>query len=246
MSTSPLYISLLLFTLTVSQSVNAQKDSTGILQFNVKGVKSKFAIFPRDNFFFSECKNRIKIIPLTKIKNYEVKCDNGKLTKRNDSIYVIENLIGDVALITVYEVLANGKKKAAMNKEYRVVNYPIAVLNGIQCDSAITKPILCGGRLYVRYKKYTVDAEVISFKMEMNKDSKPYVDGQPLKDLITTDSSATNKLNPKMREYVRNIKGGEVIYLRDIKYKSPDGTIMTEPILRFFLVEDGSYRYLGF
>jgi hypothetical protein len=249
MKTYLLYVVLLVLTFIINGNcVFAQKENTKVTQFNVKGTKSKFTILPRDNYFFADCKNKIKVVPIGKIKKYEVVCNNGKLTKSNDSIFFIDGLIGERALVTIFEILPNGIKKPAMNKEYIVVKYPTVVFNGSQCDSAISKLMLCGGRMYVKYKGYRVKADIISFKMEMYNGGK-YVEGQTINidDFITTDSSFTEKLNPKMREYARNVKGGELIYFKDIKYKNSEGEIVTEPILRLYLFEQNlDPRYFDF
>ena len=50
-----------------------------------------------------------------------------------------------------------------------------------------------------------------------------------------------------MREYARNVKGGELIYFKDIKYKNSEGEIVTEPILRLYLFEQNlDPRYFDF
>ncbi len=222
----------------MSMLCKAQKDTDKIEHFRVKATTDKYIISPWDNYLFTGCKNKIKIVATGKNKLADVKITNGKIAKLTDSTFVISWMIPGTALLTIYETSKDGKKLAvALNKKYIVISYPILIYNGTKCDSVITRLMLCGGTFYADYERGIGRIKVEGFKMDILEDGK-----------FVTDSSNNNRVTPKMREYIKNIREGSIVYLKDVKYYLPDKSLKVEPIFRLFIGKDEkrpSKFYLG-
>ena len=207
---------------------NAQKDTSKVLHYVVKGSSASYKIFPEDNYLFVGCKNKVKITALGNNKNFEVKITNGNINNTdNDSIYYIKDLVPGTALLSIYAVGKNKVKKLVLNKQYKVIDYPKLSYSGYYCDSAITRLMLMAGSLYTVYEKNSARIEVKSFKMEIIEN-----------DDFITDSTSNNRLSKKMRNYLEKMSPGSIIYIKDVKYHLADGTIKTEPIFRLFIDRD--------
>ncbi len=211
----------------------AQKDST-VLKYQVKANKGAYRFYPDDAYFFAGCRNRIKITNIKGVKNFEVTLSNGTLTRR-DSFFYINSPIGGKSLLSIYEIGAGGKKKLVRNKEYEVIPYPNIELNGVKCDSAMGKLMMMGGRMYARYKKTNEVIPVSSFKMDLMENNK-----------FVSDSSANDRLTQKMRDYVNSLPGGSLVYIKDIRYRKPDGSMESVAVLRLFVFEDDRPLKYGF
>ena len=55
---------------------------------------------------------------------------------------------------------------------------------------------------------------------------------------FVTDTSFNGRLTPKMTSYIRKMTDGNIIYFKNIKYVSPRGDILTDPIYRLFIIDD--------
>jgi hypothetical protein len=213
----------------------AQKDST-TLKYKVKAPKSAYEIFPLDNYLFSECPNKIKIVSRSGGKIAEVKINAGMLSKtKNDSIYIIDNLIGEKMLLSVYALTKDGKKKIVLNKQYTIVPYPKLQFGGVKSDSAIIKPLLAGGKMSVEYEGFNSYSKIVSFKMDILSEGK-----------FIQDSSSTDRLTQKMRDYIKTMREGSIAYFKDVKYVNAKGRVQNVPIFRLFVIEDEKTYLLGF
>jgi len=211
----------------------AQNDTNKVLKYTVKSSGATYKIFPEDNYLFVDSRNKIKIITSDKIKKYELKITNGMITKsNNDSIYIITNTIAGPALLSIFEVDKNNKRKLVMNKEYKVIGYPQLMWNGVKSDSVITRLMLNGGKFYAIDKKVG-RLEVESFKMDI------LYNGE-----FTTDSVIGNRVSPKMRKYITDIKEGSIVYIKDVKYHTLNGKLKVEPIFRLFIGKNEEAPYL--
>lgn len=219
---------LIITCMLIAVLCKAQKDTTKIEHFKIKATTTKYVVSPWDNYLFTGCKNKIKIIATGKNKLADVKITNGKIAKLNDSTFVISWMTPGTALLTIYETGKDGKTLiAALNKKYDVIRYPILIYNGTKCDSVITRLMLCGGTFYADYERGIGRIKVAGFKMDILEGGK-----------FVTDSSSNNRVTPKMREYINNIREGSMVYLKDVKYYLPDKTLKVEPIFRLFIGKD--------
>ena len=224
------FIILFTFCFVVSMGQSTEGE---ILKYQVKGSSSQYDIFPKDSYLFQNCKNKIKITSLGKNKIADVKITNGTITKSDsDSTYIISGLTKGMALLSIYEKGKDGKNKVALNKEYSVVPYPKLNYNGTKCDSAITRLMLIGGRFYAIYNKKII-IPVKGFTMEILENNK-----------FIEDTSLSNVVTNKMRIYVKDLKPGSIIYLKNIKHTAPNGHDVVDPIFRVFIGPDEKAPYL--
>ena len=215
----------------------AQKNTTidSVVHFKVKYSNGDYKFFPADNYLFVGSQNKIKITN-TKGKYFEVKLTNGSIKKiKGDSVYEIDGLVNmGNTLLSIYEKDVKGKKRIVLNKPFTVVAFPTVKFAGVRSDSAMPTIMLAAGSMYADYKSINKKIPVTSFKMEFYENEK-----------FTLDSSLNNRLSKKMLAYVEKLKPGSLIYLTDIKYKTPNGGEKTEPIYRVFIIKEDEVLQFG-
>jgi hypothetical protein len=227
-----LMICLLLCLPALCRAQKLKKDS--VTHFRVKYLTGDYTFTPADGYLFAGSKNRLRICNSRKAK-FEVKASNGKVTRVNDSTFVIEGLATTGAtLLSCFEPETGGKKKLVVNKPFTVVPYPRVKFAGVACDSAMPAIMLAAGSMGVYYKSIGKKMPVTGFKMEMFEKGK-----------FTLDSTSGNRLSKKMLDYVSKIKPGSLVYLSDVHYKDPNGNEHTEPVFRVFIVPDKAVLKFG-
>ena len=211
--------------------VNAQTNSNNVAEYHVNADNSNYIFYPNDSYFFAGThRNKIKITQKGVAKKIEVSVNNGKITKLSDSVFVVSALKPGTAMLSIYELTKDNKKKIVKNKEYSVFDYPNMSINGVKCDSFISKILLAGGiiKAFAEIENKKTYLKVLGFKMEIYNAAKGF----------SLDSSITDKLTSTMRKYVSSINDGGIFYIREIKYSFPDGTTGVIPMYRVFLVKD--------
>jgi len=207
-----------------------KKDS--ITHFKVKYITGDYKFTPADGYLFVGSKNKLKITNSRNSK-FEVKVTNGKISKTNDSLFVIENLVNmGVTLVSIFEKDAKGKKKLVVNKPFTVVSFPQARFSGVACDSAMPALSLAAGTMSIYYKSTRQKVPVNGFKMEFYENDK-----------FILDSSNNNRLSKKMLAYVEKLKPGSLVYLSEIKYNDPNGNPHIEPVYRVFIIKEGQIKF---
>lgn len=213
-------------------SQKAKRDT--VTHFKVKYLTADYAFTPADGYLFLGCKNKLRITNSRKVR-FEVKASNGKVSKVNDTTFVIEGLANmGATLISCYEGDAKGNKKLVVNKPFTVVSYPKVTFAGVPCDSAMPALKLAAGSMSVYYKSINKKIPVTGFKMEFYEKGK-----------FTIDSSSNNRLSKKMLAYLEKLKPGSLVYLSDIKYKNPNGGEHSEPVYRVFIIPDNKILKFG-
>ena len=99
--------------------VNAQTNSNNVAEYHVNVAHSNYIFYPNDSYFFAGThRNKIKITQKGVAKKIEVSVNNGKFTKISDSVFVVTALKPGTAMLSVYELKKDNKKKIVKNKEY--------------------------------------------------------------------------------------------------------------------------------
>ncbi|MEI7596961.1 MAG: hypothetical protein WCK02_14530 [Bacteroidota bacterium] len=221
-------IKILVFLVLISFCSVAQVDTTKVIEYNIKGVKSNYRVWSAYEFLFAGCNNTIIIATKGENRISEVKATNGAVFKtKKDSVFLLTKLIPGTTLITIYERGLDGKNKIIANQKFEVIDYPKLYFNGIKSDSVISKILLCGGSFYTEYAKAEIRVDVSKFKMDILENNG-----------FVTDSSDGNRLSKRMRMYVSTLKEGSIVILKDIEYLSLDGQKKTAAVFRLFLAKE--------
>jgi hypothetical protein len=165
-----------------------------------------------------------------------VKVSNGKIRiVAGDSVYVISDLVSATStLLSIYEIGTDGKSKLAENKLYTVIPFPIVKISGVPSDSILSSLGIASGKMMAEYPALKRKWPVLSYKMDILDSGK-----------FKTVGSVNGKLSPKMMAYLAKLKPGNMIYFKDIRYLSPRGDTLINPIYRIFIVKDNPPLQFG-
>jgi len=215
---------LFIFSLVICANALAQQDT-----FRVKTAKVVTVLPGHDIVYLNE-DNTITIRYKGRHALGKVQFLGGTIDKKTDSTYILKATSGVEGVLTVYEKLANGSQRIALNKKYRLFTRPLpeVLLDGVKCDSVVDKfTVIASGRLQLRSKHSNEKFVVTSFNL--------VIPGEK----IDTLAAEGNQMSQDMKIAVDNMpkgRGGMLIF-RDIKCRNTKGEEKTLPVFRVYLSE---------
>jgi hypothetical protein len=222
-----------LFTLFACEFVRAQ-DSVSI--FKVVKSKTNFIISPSNNVLWIGVDNSICIKTEGEGKIAKVEFTGATIT-RKDSCYIarVSSGSGHEAILSVYELLPNGKSQLALNKKYNVVSLPVpeVLVCDVKSDSIIDKfSLMAIGKLTARLKGTSEKLKVVSFEMQT---------GNQI--AIDTLESTNEKLTVEMKRVIDAMKPGSLIMFNNIVCRNAKGDLLPPMSVRIFIDKKEIYQY---
>ncbi|MGE0637976.1 MAG: hypothetical protein AB7G44_16090 [Bacteroidia bacterium] len=213
--------------------VNAQ-DSIAV--FNVVKSKTNFIISPSGNVLWIGVDNRIciKTEGTGKIAKLEIA---GATISQKDSCYIarVTSGSGHEAILSVYELLPNGKSQLALNKKYNLVSLPVpeVLVCDVKSDSTIDKfSLMAIGKLTAKLRGTNEKLKVISFEMQTGNQA-----------TIDTLKSTNEKLTVEMKQVIDAMKPGGLIMFNNIICRNAKGDLLPPVSVRIFLDKKEIYQY---
>lgn len=226
-------ISIFIFVVLVSLYGKAQ-DSVAI--FKVVKSKTNFIISPSTNVLWIGVDNRIciKAEGQGEIAKVEIA---GAAIAQKDSCYIVRATSGNghEAILSVYELLPNGKSQLALNKKYNLVTLPVpeVLVCDVKSDSTIDKfSLMAIGKLTAKLKGTNEKLKVVSFEMQTGNQSK-----------IDTLKSSNEKLTVEMKRVIDALKPGTLILFNNIICQNRQGDLLPPLSVRIFLDKKEIYQY---
>lgn len=226
-------ISIFIFVVLVSLYGKAQ-DSVAI--FKVVKSKTNFIISPSTNVLWIGVDNRIciKAEGQGEIAKVEIA---GAAIAQKDSCYIVRATSGNghEAILSVYELLPNGKSQLALNKKYNLVTLPVpeVLVCDVKSDSTIDKfSLMAIGKLTAKLKGTNEKLKVVSFEMQTGNQSK-----------IDTLKSSNEKLTVEMKRVIDALKPGTLILFNNIICQNQQGDLLPPLSVRIFLDKKEIYQY---
>lgn len=226
-------IFVLVFTVLFSV-VGKSQDSVSI--FKVVKSKTNFIISPSNNVLWIGVDNKIciKTEGVGKIAKVEL---TGATIAQKDSCYIVRVTSGSghKAILSVYELLANGKSQLALNKKYNIVSLPVpeVLVCDVKSDSTIDKfSLMAIGKLTAKLKGTNEKLKVVSFEMQSGNQT-----------AIDTLKSSNEKLTVEMKRVIDALKPGSLIMFNNIICRNAKGDLLPPMNVRIFLDEKNIYQY---
>jgi len=215
-------------------SLAKAQDSVAI--FKVVKSKTNFSVSPSNNVLWIGVDNTIciKTEGEGKIAKVEI---SGATIAQKDSCYIvrISSGSGHEAILSVYELLPNGKSQLALNKKYNLVSLPVpeVLVCDVKNDSTIDKlSVMAIGKLTAKLKGSNEKLKVISFEMQT---------GNQI--TIDTLKSTNEKLTVEMKRVIDAMKPGSLILFKNIICQNRQGDLLPPQNVRIFLDEKKIYQY---
>ena len=210
------------------------QDSVAI--FKVVKSKTNFSISPSNNVLWIGVDNTICIKTEGEGKVAKVEITSAAIT-RKDSCYVVRVTSGSghEAILSVYELLPNGKSQLALNKKYNLVSLPVpeVLVCDVKGDSAIDKfSLMAIGKLTAKLKGTNEKLKVVSFEMQTGNQT-----------TIDTLKSTNEKLTVEMKRVIDAMKPGSLILFNNIICRNAKGDILPPLSVRIFLDKKEIYQY---
>ncbi len=210
------------------------QDSIAI--FKVVKSKTNFIVSPSNNVLWIGVDNRIciKTEGEGKIAKVEIA---GATIAQMDSCYIIRATSGSghEAILSVYELLPNGKSQLALNKKYNLVSLPVpeVLVCEVKSDSTIDKfSLMAIGKLTAKLKGTNEKLKVVSFEMQTGNQT-----------AIDTLKSGNEKLTIEMKRVIDAMKPGSLILFNNIICRNAKGDLLPPMNVRIFLDEKKIYQY---
>ncbi len=210
------------------------QDSVAI--FKVVKSNTNFIISPSNNVLWIGVDNKIciKTEGPGKIANVEMA---GATIAQKDSCYIIRATSGSghETILSVYELLPNGKSQLALNKKYNIVSLPVpeVLVCDVKSDSTIDKfSLMAIGKLTAKLKGINEKLKVVSFEMQTGNQT-----------AIDTLKSGNEKLTVEMKRVIDLMKPGSLILFNNIICRNAKGDLLPPMNVRIFLDEKKIYQY---
>jgi len=226
-------LNLFLFFVSFSFAGIAQ-DSISI--FKVVKSKTNFIISPSNNVLWIGVDNTICIRAEGEGEIAKVELSDASLAQK-DSCYIarVTSGSGHESILSVYELLPNGKSQLALNKKYNIVSLPVTevLVCDVKSDSTIDKfSLMAIGKLSAKLKGTNEKLKVVSFEMQMGNQT-----------TIDTLKSDNEKLTVQMKRVIDVMKPGSLILFNNIVCKNAKGDLLPPLNVRIFLDEKNIYQY---
>jgi hypothetical protein len=224
---------LVLIATVFSGLVKAQ-DSIAI--FKVVKSKTNFIISPSNNVLWIGVDNTICIKTEGQGKIAKVEIAGAAIAQR-DSCYIVRATSGSghEAILSVYELLPNGKSQLALNKKYSLVSLPVpeVMVCDVKSDSTIDKfSLMAIGKLTAKLKGTNEKLKVVSFEMQTGNQT-----------TIDTLKSTNEKLTIEMKRVIDAMKPGSLIMFNNIICRNAKGDLLPPLSVRIFLDKKEIYQY---
>lgn len=215
-------------------SVAKSQDSIAI--FKVVKSKTNFIISPSNNVFWIGVDNRICIKAEGEGKIAKVEIAGAAIAQR-DSCYIVRapSGSGHEAILSVYELLPNGKSQLALNKKYNLVTLPVpeVLVCDVKSDSTIDKfSLMAIGKLTAKLKGTNEKLKVVSFEMQTGNQT-----------TIDTLKATNEKLTVEMKRVIDALKPGTLILFNNIICQNRQGDLLPPLSVRIFLDKKEIYQY---
>ncbi len=228
-----LRLTFFLFTLFAFEFVSAQ-DSVAI--FKVIKSKTNFIVSPSANVLWIGVDNKICIKTEGEGKIAKVEFAGATIAQK-DSCYIarVTSGSGHEAILSVYELLPNGKSQLTLNKKYNIVSLPVPeiLVCDVKSDSTIDKfSLMAIGKLTAKLKGTNEKLKVVSFEMQTGNQT-----------AIDTLKSSNEKLTVEMKRVVDAMKPGSLIIFNNIICRNEKGDLLPPLSARIFLDKKEIYQF---
>jgi hypothetical protein len=226
-------VTVFFYALLITSSLLAQ-DSISI--FKVVKSKTNFIISPSNNFLWIGVDNQICIKAEGTEKIAKVEIAGASIAQR-DSCYIVRvpSGSGHEAILSVYELLPNGKSQLALNKKYNLVTLPVpeVLVCNVKSDSTIDKfSLMAIGKLTAKLKGTNEKLKVVSFEMQTGNQT-----------TIDTLKATNEKLTVEMKRVIDALKPGTLILFNNIICQNRQGDLLPPLSVRIFLDKKEIYQY---
>jgi hypothetical protein len=226
-------ISVLVFAVLVFV-VGKSQDSISV--FKVVKSKNNFIIYPSNNVLWIGGDNKICIKAEGDGKIAKVEFAGATISQK-DSCYIarVTSGNGHEAILSVYELLPNGKSQLVLNKKYNIVSLPIPeiLVCDVKSDSTIDKfSLMAIGKLTAKLKGTNEKLKVVSFEMQTGNQT-----------TIDTLKSTNEKLTVEMKRIIDAMKPGSLIMFNNIICRNGKGDLLPPLSVRIFLDKKEIYQY---
>lgn len=231
-------ISVLVFAILFSVIAKSQ-DSISVFKV-VKStpiaIGANFIVSPSTNVLWIGVDNKICIKAEGEGKIAKVEFAGATIAQR-DSCYIarVTSGNGHEAILSVYELLPNGKSQLALNKKYNIVSLPMPeiLVSDVKSDSTIDKfSLMAIGKLTAKLKGTNEKLKVVSFEMQSGNQT-----------TIDTLKSSNEKLTVEMKLVIDAMKPGSLILFNNIICQNRQGDLLPPQSVRIFLDEKKIYQY---
>ena len=210
------------------------QDSIAI--FKVVKSKTNFIISPSTNVLWIGVDNKICIRTECEGKIAKVEIPGATIAQK-DSCYNVRVTSGSghEAILSVFELLPNGKSQLALNKKYNIVALPLpeVLVCDVKSDSTIDKfSLMAIGKLTAKLKGTNEKLKVVSFEMQTGNQT-----------TIDTLKANSEKLTVPMKRVIDVMKPGSLILFNNIICQNKQGVLLPPQNVRIFLDEKNIYQY---
>ncbi len=226
----------LFFVVIVIALSSLVKAQDSVVIFKVVKSKTNFTISPATNVLWIGVDNTICIKTEGTGKIAKVEIAAASIAQK-DSCYIVRATSGSghEAILSVYELLPNGKSQLALNKKYNLVSLPVpeVLVCDVKSDSTIDKfSLMAIGKLTAKLKGTREKLKVVSFEMQSGNQT-----------TIDTLRSTNEKLTVEMKRIIDAMKPGSLILFNNIICRNAKGDLLPPLSVRIFLDKKEIYQY---
>lgn len=147
----------------------------------------------------------------------DVAINNGSITKADRMNYIIHPEETGTALLTIRVLNRNGTLREFKQKRFAVLKLdkPYATLRGVVGNTISKSDLINSGRLDLWFSEdMKCNYQVVSFTLS------------DTDDLISGMSSTSSKFSKSQREWIKNQSPGTRLYIKNIRVKTSEDTVM--------------------